>query len=165
MKKLIYIGSAVFINILLVSFISKTNDTPEVAYPGGYRSWTHVKSAIIAPPHPNFKYAGGYHHLYANTLAMEGYETGKFPQGSVLVADFLEMVDNGTTIDEAKRRFVDVMLKDTLIYKSTGGWGFAEFDGDSKTLRRMTQANAYATCFSCHARQSATDYVFSKYRP
>ena len=165
MKKAGIILSAVSVTIILVSFISKINNPPEVDYPEGYRSWTHVKSAIIAPPHPDFKTSGGYHHIYANALAMEGYRIGKFPNGSIIVVDFLEMTDNKITIDEGRRKFLDVMLRDTTLYKETGGWGFTEFDGDSKTLRRVKQANAQATCFNCHASQSANGYVFSKYRP
>ncbi len=129
---------------------------PEVQYPEGYRSWTHVKSVVNVP--------SGYHHVYANALAMEGYRTGKFPNGSVIAVDFLEMIDNKTAINEGKRRYVDVMVKDTLHYAATGGWGFEEFDGSSKSTRKVTQVKAHATCYTCHTKRSANDFVFSEYR-
>ena len=105
-----------------------------------------------------------YHHIYANALAMEGYRTGKFPQGSVLVADFLEMIDNKTGIEEGKRRSIDVMIRDTLLYKSTGGWGFEEFDGNSRSIRKVTQANAQTACYACHTKRAEDNFVFSQYR-
>lgn len=132
------------------------DSVPQVPFPEGYRSWTHVKSAVALP--------SGYHHIYANELAMEGYRTGKFPHGSVLVADFLEMIDNKTGIAEGKRRYVDVMVRDTLHYRFTGGWGFEEFDGNSKSIRKITQANAHTACYTCHTKRTANDFVFSEYR-
>ena len=57
-----------------------------IPYPTGYRLWAHVKSEIVEPQHPGSSTNGGIHHIYANTQALEGYRTGKFPDGSVLTA-------------------------------------------------------------------------------
>ena len=65
-----------------------------VAYPEGYRSWAHVKSALISPAHRNFAAIGGFQHIYANPQAMAGYRTRVFPEGSVIAFDWLEMRDN-----------------------------------------------------------------------
>src|ERR1043166_9718900 len=64
-----------------------------VPYPSGYRQWTRVTSALVDPKSPAFESSGGIHHIYANDKAMEGYRTGKFPDGSVMVADFLKTRD------------------------------------------------------------------------
>ena len=58
-----------------------------VPYPVGYREWVHVSSMVIEPGHPLFDSFGGLHHLYANAKAMEGYRSGIFPEGSVIVFD------------------------------------------------------------------------------
>ncbi len=58
-------------------------DAPQVPYPDGYRDWRHVKSMVIQPGHALHESFGGIHHLYANKKALEGYKTGKFPDGSV----------------------------------------------------------------------------------
>jgi hypothetical protein len=55
------------------------------------------------------------------------------------------------------------MLKDAQRFPSTGGWGFERFLGDSETDPALT-AEQKATCFSCHERRKAQDYVFSKLR-
>ena len=51
-------------------------DAPPVAYPEGYRQWTHVKSMVIQPGHALYDAFGGIHHLYANAKAEAGYKSG-----------------------------------------------------------------------------------------
>ncbi len=42
------------------------------------------------PKAPPLQPRGGIHHIYANEKALDGYETSKFPDGSVIVYDLLE---------------------------------------------------------------------------
>lgn len=156
MKKYFVIAVITACCFVFASFIKKSLPENEVPYPEGYRSWTHIKSMI--------QHSVGYHHIYANDKAMQGYKTGKFPNGSVIVSDFLEGIDKNETITEGKRKYIDVMVKDTILYKSTGGWGYEEFDGDSRNKRVVTQAKAVTACFNCHAPREANNYVFSSYR-
>lgn len=150
--------------IAFVSFIKLSQIDKEVPYPENYRKWEHVKSMLINSKDPKSAHSRGYHHIYANNKAMEGYMTGKFPDGSVIVADFIEMVEKEGSVHEGKRKFIDVMVKDAEKYKTTGGWGYEEFDGDSRSLRVVTQVNAGTKCYNCHAPQAEKDFVFSKYR-
>ncbi|HKV42358.1 MAG TPA: cytochrome P460 family protein [Blastocatellia bacterium] len=137
-----------------------------VDYPAGFRHWTHVKSTIIGPKSPNYEKIGGVQHIYANEKGMEGYLSGRFPEGSVLVYDFLETKELTTppgVIVEGPRRFTSVMVRDSKRFGATGGWGFEEFRGDSQT-DRIAGANAATMCFACHEQQKDREYVFSKYR-
>jgi len=149
--------------IAFISFSPTHTPSAEMPYPEGYRKWTHIKTEIIGPDNPAFKTFGGFHHIYANEKAMTGYETGHFPEGSVIVFDVLEALkkDNSDTY-EGKRRHIDVMVKDSSKYAATGGWGFDEFKGDSKTERNITPA-MQTQCFKCHATQK--DLIFSTWRP
>ena len=137
--------------------------TAEVPYPDGFRRWAHVKTAVITPQNAHFKGAGGFHHIYANSLGLAGYAAGKFADGSVLTFDRLAIDDNAGVLNEGKRIVVDVMVKDAAKYSATGGWGFEEFAGSSTTERRIG-ANAKAACFECHARMSTHDNVVSDLR-
>lgn len=139
-------------------------DPPAVPYPDGYRDWQHVKSMVIQEGHPLYAAFGGIHHLYANALALEGYRTGRFPDGAIIVFDLLAANAADAAIVEGPRKVVGVMHKDGARWPATGGWGFEGFAGDSKT-ERAVGANAAAACFSCHAPQKDADYVFSKARP
>jgi hypothetical protein len=138
-------------------------DTPPVPYPDGYRAWTHVKSMVIREGHPLYASFGGIHHLYANAKALEGYRTGRFPDGSVIVFDLLEAEDGGNALTEGPRKVVGVMHKDAKRWGGTGGWGFEGFAAGDPA-RRAAGAAAATACFACHRDAKADDYVFSRWR-
>jgi hypothetical protein len=134
-----------------------------VPYPAEYRKWVHVKSTVIGPEHPRFASNGGIHHFYANEKAMEGYKSGKFPDGSVLVDDLLEIIkQSGGVNSEGPRRRVAVMVKDGARYPDTGGWGFEIFKGDG--IAPALDGEGKAACFACHGMQKDRDSVYSQFR-
>ena len=137
---------------------------PAVDYPDGYRHWTHVKSLILESGHPLHPAFGGLHHIYANGPAMEGYKTGTFPDGAVIVFDLLEVNQGGHAIAEGPRKIVGVIQRDGSRFADTGGWGFEGFvKGDPK--QRAVGDQAKAACFGCHLEQaSQTGFVFSAWR-
>jgi hypothetical protein len=144
------------------SFYKPSSEKP-VLYPDGYRNWTHVKTAFVGPQSPAGQKYGGFHHIYANDKAMEGYRTGKFPDGSVIVFDVFNAIENKSDLEAGERKFIDVMVRDTINYKLTGGWGFEEFAGSSKTERTLNSLSK-VSCFNCHAAKKKNDFVFSTYK-
>jgi Cytochrome P460 len=138
-------------------------DPAPVPYPEGYRQWTHVKSMTINQGHALYDAFGGIHHLYANRPAEQGYKSGKFADGSVIVFDLLEARAADNTVQEGARKVLGVMVKDSRKYKATDGWGFEGFKGDSKTERAVGK-DAATACFQCHTAQKSSDYVFSTFR-
>jgi hypothetical protein len=148
---------------LFVPAVALAADPASVAYPEGYRDWVHVKSMVINQGHPLYDAFGGIHHIYANKQAIQGYNTGKFPTGSVIVFDLLEAKAAENTVQEGARKVVGVMAKDVARWKSTGGWGYEGFKGDSKTDRAVGN-NAATACHQCHTQKKDQDFVFSTYR-
>ena len=156
--------------LVLVSLVSvvalkpsapRTRETP-VPYPDGYREWAHVKSAL-AGAGKGASNAGSFQHIYANTKAMAGYRTRAFPEGSVVVFDWLEVRETGGTFAEGPRRQVDVMMKDSTRFAATGGWGFQRFVKDSRT--ELAPAPSPQQCFACHDQMKKDALVLSSYRP
>jgi hypothetical protein len=94
--------------------------------------------------------------------ALEGYRSGKFPDGSVLIDDLLEIKESGGVTSEGARRRVAVMVKDGARYRDTGGWGFEVFKGDE--FAPALNAEGKAACFACHGKQKDRDSVFSQFR-
>lgn len=135
----------------------------EVPYPDGFRGWSHVKSTVISPTHKNFANTGVFQHVYANAQAMEGYRTRAFPEGSIIVFDWLDMTENAGAFAEGPRRQTDVMMKDSVRFLATGGWGFQRFVKDSKT--ELAAAPTPQQCFACHDRLKKDGLVLSAYRP
>lgn len=132
-------------------------------FPKEFRKWAHVKSVLVGSQSAAFATEGGIHHIYANEKALEGYDTGKFPEGSVIVYDLLETKEiAGNTIEGPTRR-VDVMVKQSELYRTTGGWKFMSFPGGNPTEGKLT-AERQATCSACHANRKDHDFVLSEFR-
>ncbi len=159
MKK--YFTPALIILMLtcITGFIEKMDSNEEVPYPDGYRSWTHIKTGMLSPHHPNEKYRG-FNHIYANDLALTGYTSGEFPEGSVIVVDIVEAVSADNHTSEGARRHMDVIHKDSVRFPSTGGWGYGQFEKDNAP--RMLTLDEKKTCSNCHAKEK--DHVFSEMR-
>jgi len=126
-------------------------DWPHRAFCGQlliYRHWSHLHSTIVGPKHSAFAKracedpcTGAIYHFYANAKAMEGFlNGGKFADGSIIADEVLETHQlKGGSSKEGPRRGVGVMVKDSQLYASTGGWGFGAFDGDSQVQSLSTQ--------------------------
>lgn len=149
-----------------VGFVSSASaaDSASVPYPEGYRDWHHVKSMVINPGHGLYDAFGGIHHLYANKAAMEGYSTGKWSDGAVIVFDLLEAKAAENTVTEGERKVVGVMHRNVSKFAATGGWGYEGFKANSKT-ERAVGVNAATACHQCHTAQKDSGFVFSKKRP
>jgi hypothetical protein len=135
-------------------------EPPPVPYPDGYRDWRHVKSMMIEKGHPLYESFGGIHHIYANSKALEGYRTGRFPDGAVLIFDLFEAQAADHAVTEGQRKVLGVMHKDSRKYAATGGWGYEGFAGGDRNTRAVGK-NAATACHACHAQQKDRDYVFS----
>lgn len=133
-----------------------------VAYPDGYRNWAHVKSTLVGPAHASFATIGGYQHIYANPEGLAGYRTRVFPEGSILVVDWLDMEDRNGAYTEGARRQVDVMVKDSLRFATSGGWGFQRFVKDSRT--EVSTTLTPPQCLACHEKLKKDGLVLSTYR-
>ena len=149
--------------VVIVSFAlsAQTDDTP--SFPKEFRKWAHVKTVLVGPQSAAFATEGGIHHIYANDKALEGYDSGKFPDGSVIVYDLLETKEVAGNSIEGQTRRVDVMVKQSDRYASTGGWEFMSFSGNDQTNGKLTTARQ-ASCASCHAHRKDHDSVFSEFR-
>ncbi len=133
-----------------------------VAYPDGYRSWTHVKSMVIHPEHGLADPFEGIHHVYANGEALAGLASNEYQTGATLVFDLLSQEPGDGAIQEGARKFIGVMEYDNERFAATGGWGFEAFAGDSRTERVVSDGGV--SCFGCHQAAKADGYVFSKFR-
>lgn len=153
--------------IVLAAFglIAADAVAPSPGFPDGYRDWRHVSTGLVGPHAPAYAVNGGFHHIYANPLALQGYRDGRFADGAVLVYDLIEAVDRGGGVTgQGARRHVDVMVKDSRRFAGTDGWGYAEFAAGETTPRPGIAASQKTTCHACHQRAAARGFVFSSLR-
>lgn len=137
-----------------------------VKIPAGYRQWE-----VIAPS----REAGNLQELrviLGNDVAMKAYRDGTlpFPDGAILVKLAWKEVPS-TQDDEAlgqpqafvpgRATTVQVMVKDSEKYASTGGWGFGKFV-NGKPL----SAAIHEECFPCHDEHAkGQDFVYTRLAP
>ena len=131
-----------------------------VTIPAGYRTWE-----LIAPSHE----ADGFNELrgiLGNAVAMKAYRERPvpFPDGAIL-AKLPWKQEPSTEFDGAfvpgRATTLQIMVKDSKKYASTGGWGFGPFV-DGKAVDRAQ----HETCFGCHqANVRDHDFVVSRLAP
>src|SRR5581483_3357031 len=135
-----------------------------VQYPDNFRHWMHVHTAVLMPgTNPQLASEEGMRHIFANPEAVGGYASGEFPDGSIIVYELREIQQqkNGV-IFEGERKRVYVMIKDSRLYKSSGGWRFERFWGND--ARQDALHDSGAACFECHSKANAHGFVFSQLR-
>jgi hypothetical protein len=151
------------LGLFVFAAMASATDAPSVSFPDGFRDWHHVKTGVVLPGNPMYPFIGGINHTYANAQAMQGYASGKFPDGATLVFDTIEAHDADHAIEEGRRKVLGVMTKDSKRYAATDGWGFENFEaGDPK--HPVFGAKAAAACFGCHSKPGTHDHVYSRLR-
>ena len=129
-----------------------------VTLPDGYRDWRLVAPALEGEPLNELRAVVG------NSTAMEAYRAGTlpFPDGTVLVKLAWKRVQSPefepASVPGAATT-VQVMVKDSKKYATSGGWGFGRF-----IAGKPVDEAQHETCFACHeARVQGHDYVFTRY--
>ncbi|MCA6123711.1 cytochrome P460 family protein [Bradyrhizobium sp. WSM 1704] len=128
-----------------------------VKIPSGYRDWK-----LIAVGEETG--LDELRSVLGNATAVKAYQDSKtpFPDGTVLVKLAWKRkpvagLDGAFITGQATT--VQVMVKDSVRYAATGGWGFGRFvDGEP------VDAAQHETCFACHeAHAKDQDFVFTHY--
>ena len=152
--------------------------THEITLPHGYRDWTLISVATVGGPVNDLRAKLG------NDVATRAFRDGKlpFPDGTIIArlawsrsaseennTALRPILERGAGPDAAQKILaesfvagaptnVQLMVKDSTRYASTGGWGFAQF-----TDGKPDAGPVLGTCFSCHSPAKDRDYVFTRY--
>jgi hypothetical protein len=137
-----------------------------VTLPPGYRAWRLVTVAREQGKLDDVRAVLG------NDAALRAFRQGTrpYPDGTVMARvawsyvsspdDDRVLGDSVSHVAGTPKNGVQIMVKDSRKYASSGGWGFAQFD-DGKPAAESVQA----TCLGCHSAARARDFVFSRYAP
>jgi hypothetical protein len=137
-----------------------------VKIPPGYRDWR-----LISVAHEEGK-LNDLRAILGNDVAIGASREGKlpYPDGTIIARlawsyDPLEESEKAfgspqTFVAGPPRNGVQFMVKDSIKYASTGGWGFAQFN-DGKPADEAV----HNTCFSCHQVAKSRDFIFNRYAP
>lgn len=154
----------IFLAIFLAPMTITAGETP--VSPNGialfreYRSWQ-----LIAPSYREDK--KHIRVILGNPIAVKAMQakTRPLPDGAVLakVAWNIQKHPKFPVATEPDTfAQVEFMVKDSVKYKSTGGWGYARFVGnDYKPYGK--DANFVQECVGCHTPVKDNDYLFTSY--
>jgi Cytochrome P460 len=133
--------------------------------PPGHRDWR-----LISVAHEEGS-LNDIRAILGNDVAIKASREGTlpYPDGAIIA----RLAWNYEPLAESSKAFgrlqsfvagtptnLQFMVKDPSKYASTGGWGFAQFDG-GKPAAEATQKS----CFSCHETVKSRDFVFNRYAP
>jgi Cytochrome P460 len=138
-----------------------------VQLPEGYRNWQVVSVAHEAGNNNDIR------AILGNDVAMRAFRDGMrpFPDGTIVarLAYRYEASEQNNAIFGRPQSFVagpptnvQISVKDSKKYASTGGWGYGQFE-DGKA---NPSAELMNTCFACHTRlPKERDLMFTNYAP
>ncbi len=135
-----------------------------IKIPSGYRDWRLIS---VAHEEGNLN---DFRAVLGNDVAIKAYREGMhpFPDGTIIARlawKYVPSEENNKVFGRAQSFVagtpinVQFMVKDSVKYASTGGWGFAQFN-DGKPAEEPL----HKTCFPCHAGNAkGNDFVFTHY--
>ncbi|MBJ6727362.1 cytochrome P460 family protein [Geomesophilobacter sediminis] len=150
--------------VLLMSGSVFAADTPVapngIALFKNYRSWQ-----LIAPSYREDKQH--IRVILGNPAAVRAMKnkTRPMPDGAVLAKIAWTVKKHPqfpVATEPAEFAQVEFMVKDSVKYKATGGWGFARFVGPGLKPYGKN-ADFVQECFGCHTPVKGNDYLFTDY--
>lgn len=158
---------AVFFSISSGQAGGEGNSIYVTQIPSGYRDWAVIS---VAHEEGNLNSIGA---VLGNEVAIKAYraKTLPYPDGTIIAALHYKHTpseENNKVFGKAQSFVagaptnIQFMVKDSVKYAATGGWGFGHFNASD---RKPGDATLMKTCFPCHEKTKATDLVFTHYAP
>ncbi len=140
--------------------------------PLGYRDWN-----LISVAHEQGR-LNDIRAILGNDIAVKANREGKlpFPEGSIIARiawSYTPSEENNKVFARAVKQDirhsfvagprtngVQFMVKDSKKYATTGGWGYAQFNGGKLAGKALME-----TCYPCHQTIEARDFIFTCYAP
>jgi hypothetical protein len=136
-----------------------------VTLPVGYRDWQFISVAHEAGNNNDIR------GILGNDIAIKALKEGTlpFPDGSIIVRLAYEYTasERNNAIFGREQSFVagaptnvQVEVKDSRRFASTGGWGYGQFENG----KANPSVKIIKSCFACHAKLPAkSDLIFTTY--
>jgi len=172
MRRITYLLAAA-ISLTGIVYMASASGVPDeeaapifgVRIPAGYRDWKLISVAHEEGNNNDLRAVLG------NDVAIKAYREGKlpFPDGTIIARlawSYVSSEQNNKVFGRAQSFVagppinVQFMVKDSVKYAATGGWGFAQFNDGKPANEALLK-----TCFPCHQPVKVGDLVFTHYSP
>ena len=153
--------------------IPRFTDTGELIRPAGWQAWVMVGASMGLSysedggfePVMEGSAPGMFHNVYMQPWSYRHFrETGGFPEGTMFILALYEASQNADPARggwyEADGSLAEIHLKQEGLHES--GWGFYGFGGNAESASMIP---GEASCYACHAEETALDNVFVQFYP
>jgi hypothetical protein len=143
----------------------KANHALEV--PANYREWVFLSAGLGMSYGPNAAPADApqpFTNVYVNPSSYRAFmQTGRWPDRTQFVLEIRGSATEGSINRGGKYqtavRAVEMNVKDSRL---PGGWGFYNFGSGAGPSEPLPQS---ASCYSCHATNTAVEHTFVQFYP
>jgi hypothetical protein len=155
---------AMLIGLLLTGVAIAQQYTKEGAlvFPKDYRSWVFLSSVIGMTYSDKPAASPQFDNVFVNPTALTGFlKSGAWPDKTVLITERRRSASHAANKDgkfQTDLLGFEVHIKDA----SRGGWNFYAFRKDAAIGEPFPKS---AACFTCHAKNGATDTTFVQFYP
>ncbi len=138
-----------------------------VAFPSSYREWMFLSAGLGMNYGPNAPAAGApqsFTNVYVNPSSYRAFmKTGAWPDRTMFVLEIRGSQSEGsinrTGHFQTGIRAIEANVKDARL---PGGWGFYNFGTRTAAVAPLPQT---ATCYTCHAENTAVEHTFVQFYP
>lgn len=157
------------IKLLTFTLISISSNSPHaqtvlpahngIKYPVGLKNWRVLGSSYRSDNKTQ-------RIILGNSIAIKASNSGHtnpWPRGSILAKLVWKNIKHPrwrAAIVPGKFVHTEIMIKNTSKYPSTGGWGYARWEGSSLTPSGKDKYFS-KECLACHLNTKENDYVFT----
>jgi hypothetical protein len=138
-----------------------------LAFPENYREWMFLSAGLGMNYGPNAPAAGqpqSFTNVYVNPSSYRAFmKTGAWPDRTMFVLEIRGSATEGSInrsgFYQTAVRAIEANVKDARL---PGGWGFFNFANKTAAVSPLPQT---ATCYTCHAENTAVEHTFVQFYP
>jgi hypothetical protein len=143
--------------------------------PTDYREWVFVSSGLGMTYGPAQPAAGVarppmFDNVFVTREAYRAFvDTGRWPDKTMFILEIRRSLEN-VSINKGGRTqgevaLIEAAVKDAQRFKDTGGWAYFDFGGGDRLSSAANPLPATASCYSCHANNTAVENTFVQFYP
>ena len=138
-----------------------------LAFPADYREWIFLSSGLGMNYGPNAPAAGqpqSFTNVYVNPSSYRAFmKTGAWPDRTMFVLEIRHSASEGSINRSGHYqtgvRAIEANVKDARL---PGGWGFFDFGVRTTAVAPLPRN---ASCYTCHATNTAVEHTFVQFYP
>jgi hypothetical protein len=145
--------------------------TGQLVRPADYRDWVYLTSGLGMTYGPAQE-ANGRPNFDNVFVTREAYQTflrsGTWPDKTMFILEARRAEENVSINNGGRTQgalaFMEASVKDVKRFPK-GGWGYFSFDGPNGLVESAAPLPATASCYECHAANTAVDNTFVQFYP